>query len=402
MRIAICDYSGHPFQVQLSRELARRGHSLLHLHFADFQTPKGQLELKSSDPKTLTITGVSLGEPFLKHSFILRRSQEIEVGLRFAKEICDFVPDVAVGCNLPLDSLMEVVRSCQQAKIPFVLWLQDLHSVAISIISSEKLGLFGREVGEFYRRLEAGALAMSTAIITIADDFSAALANSFGVLKEKVHVIENWAPLDELTPRPRANAWSESHGLTNSKVVLYSGTLGVKHDPGLILACADGLRSDEQAIVVVVSEGPAAAWLDQEAKKADRKNLLVLPFQPFEQYANVLGTADVLIAILNQNAGLFSVPSKILSYLCASRPIVLSAPLENLASRIINKSRSGSVVPSGNQKAFTEAVKRLLENPQERAVASHNARLYAERAFEISSIADRFDGVFQAALGQVN
>jgi len=30
MRLLIHDYAGHPFQVQLSRELARRGHSVTH------------------------------------------------------------------------------------------------------------------------------------------------------------------------------------------------------------------------------------------------------------------------------------------------------------------------------------------------------------------------------------
>jgi len=30
MRIGIHDFSGHPFQVQLSRELASRGHEVVH------------------------------------------------------------------------------------------------------------------------------------------------------------------------------------------------------------------------------------------------------------------------------------------------------------------------------------------------------------------------------------
>ena len=43
MRIVVNDYSGHPFQIELSRELARRGHKVLHLYSAEFQTPKGDL-----------------------------------------------------------------------------------------------------------------------------------------------------------------------------------------------------------------------------------------------------------------------------------------------------------------------------------------------------------------------
>ena len=69
MRIVVNDYSGHPFQIELSRELARRGHSVLHLYSADFQTPKGDLLRKPEDPDGFAIKGVTLGEPFQKLCF---------------------------------------------------------------------------------------------------------------------------------------------------------------------------------------------------------------------------------------------------------------------------------------------------------------------------------------------
>ena len=66
MRVLIHDYAGHPFQVQLSRALARSGHSVLHLHFASFQTPKGAVERRPDDPDNFAIEGLTLGRPFAK------------------------------------------------------------------------------------------------------------------------------------------------------------------------------------------------------------------------------------------------------------------------------------------------------------------------------------------------
>ena len=40
MRIVVHDYAGHPNQVYLSRELARRGHQVLHLYAGSFETPR--------------------------------------------------------------------------------------------------------------------------------------------------------------------------------------------------------------------------------------------------------------------------------------------------------------------------------------------------------------------------
>ena len=69
MRIAIVDYSGHAFPVQLSRSLAERGHQVLHSYFREFQSPHGKLEKAASDSAELTIDPVSLGKPFPKYSF---------------------------------------------------------------------------------------------------------------------------------------------------------------------------------------------------------------------------------------------------------------------------------------------------------------------------------------------
>ena len=48
-RILVHDYAGHPFQVQLSRELAARGHSVLHVHSASVQTPQGALVRRADE-----------------------------------------------------------------------------------------------------------------------------------------------------------------------------------------------------------------------------------------------------------------------------------------------------------------------------------------------------------------
>jgi len=124
---------------------------------------------------------------------------------------------------------------------------------------------------------------------------------------------------------------------------------------------------------------------------------LVLPFQPFDAYPDVLGAADVLVAVLERDAGKFSVPSKILSYLCAARPIVLSAPGENLASRTIERAGAGIAVPAGDGDAFVDAVKRMLSDAGARTRAGEAAYRYAMATFDIRRIADRFEAVFAAA-----
>src|SRR5688572_18408815 len=170
MRIVINDYSGHPFQVQLSRELARRGHDVLHLHFADFQTPKGELELRPDDAPSLAIEGVTLGVPFEKSTFVKRRRQEIAYGHTVTRRLQQFRPDLVVGCNNPLDAQRVIQEWCRASGVPFVFWLQDLYSIAITEVLGRKFSFAGTLIGRYYQQLERRMLRNSAAIVAISDD----------------------------------------------------------------------------------------------------------------------------------------------------------------------------------------------------------------------------------------
>lgn len=396
MRICISDYSGHPFQAQLSRELARRGHDVLHLHFSEFQTPKGRLKVEASDPPTLAIEAVSLGRPFAKYQLIKRRQQEIEVGKLFAQRIARHRPDILIACNLPLDTLNVIRKWCSDASCPFVFWQQDIYSRAINDILGRKFGRLGRVIGRYYHHVERRAAKDSAAVVVIAEDFRSILEREFHIPGRKIHTIENWAPLDEIVPRPKINPWSTANKLADHDVVLYTGTIGMKHNPAQILALAQRLQSRERTVVVVVSEGPAADWLAAQGLQAGIVTLRILPFQPFEVYSDVLASSDVLISILEPEAGVFSVPSKVLSYLCSERPIVLSAPGENLASKIIGGAGAGIAVPAGDTSAFVNAVTMLLDNPGQRAQSAKGGRSYAERTFDVARIGDRFETILHS------
>lgn len=396
MRLVLADYSGHAFPVELSHELARRGHEVLHLYFAEFQSPKGRLSVQPGDPAGLVIEPISLGRPFAKHKLARRRGQEIEIGRRFAARVAAFNAEAVIGCNMPLDTIRQLQREAAHAGRKFIFWQQDIYSIAIERILVRKLGIIGRLIGRYYRSIEGQVLRSSDAVVVIAQDFLSYLHRDFGVRKDRAHVIENWAPLDMITVRPPNNSWAQSQGVGGRKVVLYTGTLGMKHDPGLILAVAEALNDRPDTLVVVTSEGPAAEWLLEQAAVKNLKGLRVLDFQPFEVYPDVLASAEVVLAILESDSGAFCIPSKVLSYLCAGRAIAMSGPLDNLSARILEESGGGVAVNSGDGAGLAAAVKTYLDDPERRQAAGARGRAYAEATFGITDKADRFEAILSA------
>jgi glycosyltransferase involved in cell wall biosynthesis len=387
LRIAIHDYSGHPFQMQLARTLAARGHEVLHLHSTTFQTPKASFDHASSDPPTLGIEGVDLGEPFQKYSFIRRLFQERRYGRLLTARLSAFRPEAVISANTPLDAQAAAQRWADRAGLPFVFWMQDVYSVAIERMLRGKLAALGGLLAARFTRIERRSVRRSDAVVVITTDFLP-LLETWGVDPARISVVENWAPLDEIAPLPKDNTWSREHGLADVPVFLYAGTIGLKHDPSLLLELAERLP---EARVVVISEGIGADWLLEHGREAS--NLKVLPFQPFDRLSEVLATADVLVAILESDAGAFSVPSKVLTALAAGRAILGAIPRSNLAARTIERAGAGTVVDPRDRTGFIEAGRAMLSDPTARQTAGHAARAYAEAAFDIDAIADRFEAI---------
>lgn len=398
MRLLVQDYCGHPFQVQLSRALARRGHRVLHLYSASTPTtPKGGLRRVPGDSDLLRIEGLRLPRPIDKRAFIERRYLEKAYGRRLACVIRRERPEAAILANTPLDALQVAQRALRELRVPWIFWLQDLIGEASVRILSGRVPLVGRLVGNYYRMLERRILRNSDAVVGITEDFRP-LVTGAGVEESRYLTIPNWAPIEEIEPRPKDNPWARAQGIHDRFVFLYSGTLGFKHNPGLLLELARQYRGDPKVSVVVNSEGHAANWLVEQARSAGLSNLIVNPYQPYETISDVLGSADVLVCILEPEAGVFSVPSKVLSYHCAGRALLLAVPETNLSARIVLGARSGLVVDPRDVGNFCRAASSLREDDSARLAMGRRARAYAERNFDIETITDRFEGLLYGML----
>jgi len=145
---------------------------------------------------------------------------------------------------------------------------------------------------------------------------------------------------------------------------------------------------------MVVAGGAGADWLCEHTKPIRKDVLTFLPFQPYQRLSQVLGASDVLIALLDSDAGTFAVPSKVLSYLSAGRPLLLAAPRENHATVVVEQADAGIVISPDSANDFVDAARRLMESSELRARYAANARAFAEHSFNIVSIADLFIDVF--------
>ena len=394
MKILIHDHSGHPFQAELSRELARRGHEVTHSYVAGYVSGKGRLSAVPGE--SITYVGIGGDAKIEQSAYAKRLWREVLRGFQLVRHVRQVNPDIVMLSNVQIPTMVIFAAIMAVLRRPWILWHQDVYAIALRKLAGTKLSGKFRIVAWMFWRAERWCARRAAAVVVIADSFVPVHAQ-WGTA-DKTTVIPNWAPIDEITPRSRDNSWSAAQGLTDKPRLVYSGTLGLKHNPRLLTrlaAAVSALGADLD--LVVVTEGAAEVVLREDAAGLG-VDLTLLPFQPYEELPDVLGAGDVLVVLLEADAGAFSVPSKTLSYLCAGRPIIGFVPAENLAAELIAET-GGCVLPPDESSVAegAEWVRDLLADPDRAEQVGKASRALAEREFELSGCADRFETILRGA-----
>jgi glycosyltransferase involved in cell wall biosynthesis len=391
MRILVHDFGGYPFIFQLSRSLASRNHEVLHLVAGGFRSAKGAAESLPGDPASLRIEQVMLEEP-MRQAGIARLLQERRYARLAARRAAAFEADVILSANSPLSVQRSLLDAAHSNGAAFVFWLQDLHSVAIGRILARRLGPIGSAIGGVFGRIERRLLRTSDIVVPITDDFVAPL-RAWKVADQRIRVLQNWAPTSRAADDVVPGEWARRHGIPAGPLLLYSGTLAMKHNPQLLAAIAHGIPD---AQLVVVADGAGAISLEESATGIP--NLHVLPLQPHADVPAMLAAADVLLAILEPDASTFSVPSKVLTYLAAGRPIVAAMPASNPAARTIEHIGAGVVVDPSQPTLLVAAARTMLYDDNARMAAGAAGHAFARKAFDIETITDDFEELLRQAV----
>lgn len=387
--VVLIDYGCHSFTYRLATRLSDKGFPIRYFVNGSLESPNLSSLSEWLKARPQVVRNIRCDRPYGKLNLRIRLRGEIEWAKRCTKALADEeVSAVIVSC-VPLTVVVRIQRWAERRGIPLIYWLQDLQGRATRELLALRLGPLGRVLGFVACKWEKAILAKSRMVITIAEGHTRELP---GAVRQRCSyaLLENWANIEEFPQFPPSNDWSVRHDLDKTLNVVYSGTLGLKHDLSTFISLASSFRDRSDVRIVVVSSGHAAEGLRNRADAEGLSNLLVLPFQPYKDVPKVLGSAAVLIAPLEASAGTFCIPSKVLSYFCAGRPTVIAIDPGNPAATTILRIGAGRVVSPGDPQAFVDSVAGFLNDPQARAEAGRSARTYAEQTFGLETIVGKF------------
>lgn len=272
--------------------------------------------------------------------------------------------DVVFGSSTPPTQGMlcakvakKLSKKCGK-KVPFVFCLQDIFPDSLVTAGMTKKGSLIWKIG---RKIEDYSYRGADKIIVISEDFKKNIMEK-GVPENKIVVVPNWGDTDGIYPVERKdNVLFDRYNLDRDKFYIsYSGNVGYTQNMDLLLDTAKAVR-DELCDVrfVIIGEGVAKADVERRIKEEAIDNVILLPFQPYEDIAYVFSLGDVGLIISKSGVGNSSLPCKTYGYMAAEKPILTSFDRESELSSLIEAVGCGMTAEANNKDELADAIRNM-------------------------------------------
>lgn len=320
-----------------------------------------------------------------KHSLLRRTAMELSFGLRAARaDVADADLVFCISPSLIATAAVLFGERLRRRRRPVVVWVQDLYGMGVA-------GAAGADTGaaKMATTMESRILGAATALAAIHDKFKAQLVDQMHIDPAAIAVFRNWSRQEPIPAAGRAEALQRLgwQSLTERTIVVHAGSMGAKQGLDNVVraaALADG--QSEPVTFVLLGDGTQRPILEELA--GTTRSIRFVDVLDTESFGYALRAADVLLVNQQDSAADMCVPSKLLSYYSAGRPVVAAVNPEGITADEIRESRAGVAVPAGDPKRLLDEVTALAHDQQAREDMGEAGRRFVQREFDRASTID--------------
>lgn len=167
---------------------------------------------------------------------------------------------------------------------------------------------------------------------------------------------------------------------TDKTVFLYGGNLGKPQGINFLIECIRANEKNIESYFLIVGSGTEFNKLKTFFIEENPKNAKLLSELPKDEYETLVNTCDVGLIFLDNRFNIPNFPSRILSYMQASMPILAATDLNTDIGQVIEKGNFGYWCESKNIYEFNKLVNNL-SNEKLRLELGANARIYLENNY---------------------
>jgi len=261
---------------------------------------------------------------------------------------------------------------------PLIFWVQDLWPESVTAVGATKSGLalsfIGKVVRFIYRRCDR--------ILVQSRAFHDSVIR-WGGEAPRIQYVPNWAKLPPLISK--LPSWLED--LPQGFKIIFAGNIGQAQDMPTILGAAERLKMHADIRWLIVGDGSAKEFVDQEILKRQLANSVhTYGRRPSEDMPALLSVGDVmLVTLTDEHIFSLTVPSKVQGYMASAKPIL--AALNGEGARVVTEAQAGLTCPAENPQALAEKVLELYKmSSTQRHQLGQNGLEYFKSHFEESLV----------------
>jgi colanic acid biosynthesis glycosyl transferase WcaI len=244
------------------------------------------------------------------------------------------------------------------------------------------------------RAVEGFAYRKADRVICICDGFVEKLM-ARGIDPDSLKLIPLWGDTQKVYPIPGATKFRHANKITEEQfLIMHTGNMGKKQDLMNVVQAAELSKSISDLVWLLVGQGEERAHIEDAIRQRQLKNIVLLPLQPDEGLAEMYSAADALL--LHQKSAVVDsvIPSKLLTYMAAGRPVLAAVSDKSETARYVSRAKCGLILHPEDPMALVDAALSLRADHVLRERLGSNGRTYVLENFTKEKILREYDLLF--------
>ncbi len=211
------------------------------------------------------------------------------------------------------------------------------------------------------------------------------LTNNKEVSKSQVEVCPNCITVskNEIDSNMRINIRKKYNIPLNKKVFVYGGNLGKPQGIDFVLNCIKICSSIDNAYFLIVGGGSEFNKIQNYFKTNNINNATLINSLSDKEYQSLAGSCDVGLVFLDYRFTIPNFPSRILSYMNVSIPVVVAADPNTDIGDIVEANNFGWKCLSNSTDEFLICVNKALNSDLK--IMGVNAHKYLEKNYDVKN-----------------
>lgn len=178
----------------------------------------------------------------------------------------------------------------------------------------------------------------------------------------------------------------KKYGISKNDIVaIFGGNFGKPQGLDFLLEVLNEYKYSKNLKFILMGRGTEKNRIFQEIREKGYKNVFTYDFIPRKDYENLTRTCDIGLIFLDKRFTIPNYPSKTLSYLECSLPIMAAIDRNTDYGKMLEETNCGFWVENGNIKAFKNKFDKLVGNKKLRHEMGKNGREYFEKECNVEN-----------------